>query len=287
MSAYTLFDLTYRVARELGVVREGTATGGSQTTIIDTIYLLNRFNDDHFNAGTAWILYDAVGSGAAPQGEMGRISDFVKTTGVVTVSAALTAAVAAGDRYAVADAEYTKDMLTQAINDELALIMVPYLDDATITTDEETTEYDLPTGVLAENIEVWFNINDTTDDNYWTQTYDWYVQANDPSNPLRLIFKNQPIQPYDVRIKYWLPHPPLYAATSEIRLDIDVNRIVLGAAYKCLLWKKAQPGTNDSELDKKIAELGGRAEMAKWRSPARKEHIKLNIYGGSDSEEIY
>jgi hypothetical protein len=33
MSAYTLFDLTYRVARELGFLYEGIATGGSNSSI--------------------------------------------------------------------------------------------------------------------------------------------------------------------------------------------------------------------------------------------------------------
>ena len=49
---YTLGELTYRAAREIEDVREGVATGGSTTTIVDSN---NRTeHDDYWNGGTAW-----------------------------------------------------------------------------------------------------------------------------------------------------------------------------------------------------------------------------------------
>src|SRR4030043_2191330 len=101
MAAYTLFDLTYRLARELGVAFEGTATGGAVGTIIYCVYLLGRYEDSAFAAGTAWLIWDAAGAGAAPQGELVRITGFTKATGVVAVTPNFTAAPAAGDRYAL------------------------------------------------------------------------------------------------------------------------------------------------------------------------------------------
>ena len=282
MAAYTLFDLTYRLARELGVCFEGTATAGAATNITDTVYLLGRFEDDHFNAGTAWILYDAGGAGASPQGKMARVTDFVKTTGVATIET-VTDAVAAGDRYALADDMYTKDVLIQAINQVLAEIPIPYIDDTTITTDASLTEYTLPTGMLDADIEVWLNREDTTDDNYWLPLYDWYIQESITGTAKELIFKNQPAAPYHLRIKYWLPHPPLNATTDKLRESIDINRVVLSSAYKLLVWKKAQKAVDDPVLDQRIAELYPRVEAMKWRNPARKESIKLATLGNIDN----
>ena len=286
MAAFTLFDLTYRVARELGIVFEGTATGGSQTTVIDTTYLLNRFEDDVFNAGTVWILYDAGGAAAAPQGEMARITDFVKTTGVVTCGT-LTAAVASGDRYAIADDMYTKDVIIQAINQVLGEIPIPAIDDTTVETDTDITEYTLATTMLDQNIEVWINTNDETDNNYWIRTYDWYIQDAVTGTGKELIFRNQPPEPYHVRIKYWTPHTPLYATSDKLYESVDINRVVLGAAYRLLLWKKAQMPSAEAALDQRISELYARMEAARWKSPARKDYIKLNTYGYTDSEETY
>jgi len=285
MAAYTLFDLTYRLARELGVAFEGTVTTGGTTTIIDNIYLLGRFEDSSFVAGTIWILYNANNVGIAPQGEMARISAFVKATGLVTFTPALTA-IEASDRYAIADDMYTKDVLTQAINQVLAEILIPYIDDATVETDTSITEYTLPIGVLDRDIEVWINRNDTTDDNYWFPMHDWYIQESATGTAKELIFQNQPPEPYHIRIKYWLPHPPLNATSDKLRESIDINRVVLSAAYRLLVWKKAQKAVDDPVLDQRIAELYARSEAMKWRNPARKDSIKLATLGSTDNITI-
>ena len=98
MSDLTLFDLTYKVARHLGVLTEGVATGGSATTIVDNPYRSEA--DDYWLYGSAWIVYDAGGAGASPQGKYARISDSISTTWTITIGT-VTDAVAAGDRYAL------------------------------------------------------------------------------------------------------------------------------------------------------------------------------------------
>lgn len=282
--AYTLFDLAYRLARELGIVFEGTATAGTTTTITDSIYLRDRFEDDYFNAGTVWLIYDAGGLGASPQGEMSRVTDFAKTTGVVTMTA-MSIPVADGDRYAIANAAFTKDQLIQAINQVLAEIPIPVIDDSTITTADNATEYTLPTEMLDQGIEVWINVHDTTDDNYWRRTHDWYIQESQTGTGKELIFRTQPPSPYHLRIKYWIPHTPLYAAHEKLRETVDINRVVLTAAYRLLLWKKAQKAQEDPYLDQRIAELGVRSQEARWKNPTRKDSIKLGTYGSSDDTE--
>jgi len=135
----TLFDATLAVARELGVARQGTATGGSTTTIIDTG---RNEVDDAFNGGTAWIV---SADSAAPEDEYATISDWVNSTGTATISA-VTAAVASGDVYVLTTARYPLDVLISAINSELIKYWVPRWDKTSLDVVSGQSEYDLPAG---------------------------------------------------------------------------------------------------------------------------------------------
>lgn len=280
--AFTLFDITYRVARELGLVVEGTVAsgmgiGGTTTTMYDIVFLKDRYEDNYFNAGTLWVLYDAGGASAAPQGEWARITDFAKTTGIVTHTA-LTAATAAGDRYAIANADYTRDQMISAINQVLGEIPIEYHDDSTITTSSGLTEYTLPTALLSQNIEVWINTHDTTDDNDYVKLHDWYIEEEITGTAKKLIFRTEPPSPYHLRIRYWLPHTALYSSSDKLRESVDIDRVVLPAAYRLLLWMKSQKSQEDPLLDQRIAEMYARSEASKWKS-RRKGYIKLNTLG--------
>lgn len=274
--AYTLYDLVIRVARELETLKEGTATGGSTTTVIDTVYLANRYEDDHFNAGQAFILYDAGGASAAPEGEWARITDFVKSTGVVTCGT-LTAAVAAGDRYAVMDDRFTLDEIIQGINRVLGETPIEVTDITTMDTAADQLEYNLPTGMLDRNIQVWLqqDTNDA-DANQWTLITDWYIQETSTGTAKLLVFWQQPAYPYALKVVYRIYHPALYARTDKLREDIDIIKIAYLAAYRCLLNKFAERGVADPLMERRLQEMGARAEMMRARHPNRINEIKLN-----------
>ena len=271
---YTLYDIVQRVAREIGVLIEGTATGGSSTTIIDTVYLANRYGDDHFNAGQGLVLYDAAGAAAAPQGEWGRITDFVSSTGVVTITA-LTTAVAAGDRYGLIEPRFTLDDIIQAINRALGETPIENTDITSVTTDSETLEYSLPTTIIDQNIEVWIQrVTDDANANYWIRYDDWYIQSTATGTAKLLVFRSQPDYDYALKLVYRTYHPPLYARTDKLNEAIDVNRIAMEAAYKCLEALLARRGVNDPVLEKRLGELGPRVFAAEARAPIEKSTIK-------------
>lgn len=273
---YTLYDLVLRTARELETVVEGTATGGSTTTVIDTVYLLNRFEDDHFNAGQVFILYDAGGAAAAPEGEWGRVTDFVKSTGVVTM-AAVSAAVAAGDRYAVMDDRFILDEIIQGINRVLGETPIEVTDTTTLDTAGDQLEYTLPTAMLDQNIEVWIQ-RETGDANAnrWMKTTDWYIQETATGTGKTLVFWRQPDYIYGLKLVYRIPHPAIYARTDKLREPIDVNRIAVQAAYRCLLHKYAERGVADPLMERRMQEMFARAEAARWKSPNKVSEVKLN-----------
>lgn len=280
---YTLFDITLRVAKELDIALESIATGGAVGTLTDTNELQTNYSDDHFNRGTVWIVRDAAGAGAAPQGEFTRLTDFVSSTGVVTFRDNLTVAPAAGDLYAITNREYRLDTIINQVNKVLRGIMIANEDITTITTDGDQTEYNLPEAVLDEDIEVYIQgKTDDVDDYKWQKMHDWYIRETGIGTAKKLVFVTQPPEPYLLRVVYWTPHDQLYDADDELMESVDLNRVGVEAALECLRWKKSRPGTHKKDLDRRISEMGARAERAKWNAPLGRVHVKLATWGDVD-----
>ncbi len=281
MAAYTLADISQQVARALGTLVEGIATAGSQTTITDTVRLLGIFPDDNFNKGMAWILYDAGGAGVAPQGEYGRITDFVKSTGVVTMDT-LTAAVAAGDRYALSTNRYGIDRIISAINQVLTGILVKTEDISTITTASAQTEYNLPAAVLDENIEIEIQtkLSDTNDYKWTPLIGGWHIAETATGTAKLLIFDTQPPVGYLVKVIYHTPHPALYINTAKLREGVPIERVVYGAALQLLYNDTSDMAMADPALPRRIAQL--EKQLAMIVKPSDRTLVKLASYGAPE-----
>lgn len=231
---FTLSDITYRLAREALNVREGTATGGSTTTIVDTN---DRDEpDDYWNNGTAWVIYDGAGASAAPEGEYSVISDFVNSTSTLTLRTTLTAAVAATDRYALADKRIPLNILEQSVNRALQDMGKVVLTDTTsLDTADNQTEYTLPAAAGHDLREVWIESNkDDADDNRWQRIYNWTVEKTATGTANTLIFPTQWASGYDVKLVYVDYHPELYSASDELDESVPIERIIYKAAFHAL-----------------------------------------------------
>lgn len=240
----TLFDITYQLARSLGVVKEGVATGGSTSTIADTNDRTEA--DDYFNSGTAWVLYDSAGAGAAPQGEYSVISDFANTGGVVSLRSTLTAAVASGDRYAVANKRYPLHLLVQKVNETFGVI--EKTDTSSITTANEQQEYSLPSGVV-EVKQAFLQTNSDSDANLWEKLYDWYIEKSDTGTADKIIFDRQFDASYSIKLVYLTYPNTLRVASDKLDDSIHVNKVVWNAAVNCLLWRKSKVGESDPTIN--------------------------------------
>ena len=271
---FNLFNLTHRVARELGgVVYTGLATGGSTTTLIDTVKL-GRWEDDFFNKvdlGTVWILRDAGGASAAPEGQYATVSDFVSATKTATIST-VTAAVGAGDRYAIADDKFPLHTIIDNIN--MALLdmgNIIYTDTTTVQIDVDQTEYTLPAGLAGGDLdEVWLQTADTnTDDNRWKlipKSY-WYVQKSVVGTEDELVFTIQLAEDYYCKLVYDAPHPELYVYTDELSEHVPLQRVIYPAALNALRWKKQD---NETDIyDDQILKLEMKTAKALREHPIR------------------
>lgn len=242
----TLFDLSYELARLLGVVAEGQATGGSTTTIADTVERTEA--NDFWNLGSAWILYDAGGAGAAPQSERSVITDFANTGGVVTLRSTLTAAVASGDRYALSGQRYPLQLLDQKINEVLQTIPIQKDDITTVTIASDQTEYSLPADVW-DLKQVWIQTNDDTNDNEWEKLYDWRIKKSTTGTANVLELGRQYSADYELKLVYLANHQTLRAASDELDDSIHPGLVLYNAAVRCLLWYKSKVGDSDTSVN--------------------------------------
>jgi len=147
MAETTRADLVERVAGRLGGYRQLTATGGSTTTVVDTANLTAP--DDYYEAWQAYVLTDAGGASAAPEGETRPVTEYSQATATLTVSPAFTAAVAAGDTVELLPVE--RGVICDAINAAIRAAGLTWpvvvVDATTLDVTADDYDYDLPAAV--------------------------------------------------------------------------------------------------------------------------------------------
>ena len=115
----TLEELRGDLARETGLLIEGAATGGAVGNLVDDDGLVRFDTNDELNGGMIYILEDAGGLGAAPEGQWRFITDYVAASWQVDVEYDFTIAPAVGDLYEIYRVPLTLDQWTQCINDAI------------------------------------------------------------------------------------------------------------------------------------------------------------------------
>lgn len=265
--ATTLADLTYRVASELGIVREGVATGGSTTTIVDNV---GRSEAIHYwKDGTAWILYDAAGAGALPQGQYSVISDYTASNYTVTLRTTLTA-IAASDRYALAPKRFGLHDLIQAVNRTVLGIYIPTEDITTITTATNKSEYSLPLAADLDLRQVWMQTNTgDSDHNLWRELTAWYVQHAATGTADKLVFPVQPDEPYAIKLIYMSPHPQMVNYDDALNEMVYPKRVVYRSALNALLWYRDKTRSSEDWMMDGIRRMEQRAVETENAYPIR------------------
>jgi len=260
----TLFDLTYRVAALLGAVIEGTATGGSTTTTIDTARIEA---DDSWNGGTLWVV---SAGGTAPEGEYAVISDFVSTTHTITHTA-LTAAIAAGDSYAISKKRFPLWLLKQKINAVVRKHRITQID-TSLTSADSQTEYSLPSGIIDVR-EVWLQNKIDSDDNRWEKLYDWRVQAVSGGYVLVLP---QLDSGYTIKTVYTKEHENLVTADDILDDSIPPERVLYEAAKECLVWRKQRGDPSVNQLINYFSDLADNAAQTfPMKTPHRTSRLLI------------
>ena len=244
----TLFDATYRVARELGIVTEGLATGGSTTTIIDTNDLLQA--DNYWNGGSVWILYDSLGTGVAPQGEFGIIKASTTVDDTVTLRTALTTAPASGDKYAIGKRRYPLYTLIQKVNQAL-IDMGPYeiWDKTTLDGVAAQSEYSIAIAANRDVRRVYMPRSSDANDTRYKELFGWKMQKTALGTADLLVFPYQIPVGRDIYYVYSGPHPTLVKSSDKIDESVWLERLVAEGVLNCLMWRLQKVGTGEGIED--------------------------------------
>jgi hypothetical protein len=244
-----LFDVLEEVYKRLGQWNESVATGGTTTTIVDS-KLAGEGSDDDWVEGAAFIVYDAAGASAAPEGELRRISDYTDSSGTFTVDTAFSAAPAAGDRYAYTSSYFPYQTMISIVNTALqGLGDIPVVDE-NISTAAGQTEYELSTTLKRYppyQVLIQGNTSDSND-NAWIEKSDWYYEPATAGSSAYLVFKRQPTSGRTLQVWYRVPHPYVQAATDSIYEGFHQELVTRAVVYQAYLWQNARLQGGDDFL---------------------------------------
>lgn len=218
----TLGRACLELSKILQPTEEGTASGGSTTTLVDATLLTEP--DDHWNQGTIWFLSGTLSGGSAV------VTDFANSTNTATF--ATQAASASGARYAIAGKDYPRWLLRQAVNRaarDMMQVAHEYTNTTTFITVANQETYTIPAGcVNIKRLEIAIN---TTAPYYYVPHNGWYEDRE--NGVIRFLPGREPAEDgYYIRIWY---QPLDY---TELTADTDYIENPY-AQMESLIWQAA------------------------------------------------
>lgn len=211
----TVYDISLKMMRHVTDLLNGTATGGSTTTLIDTMNVIQ--DNAYFERGTLWI------HSGTHAGKVWQVTDHAGNT---LTFATVTGAIAAGVRFSVARGVFPWEQIKGAIQQALDGQWVTGHDDS-LTGDGVTAEFVLPSGVAdiyavkTEDANGEFNV-----ENHWEERLG------------SLVFEKE-FEPEDgeiIHIYYKGSHAEITDYSTEIHAEINERWLVLEAAKNLLMW---------------------------------------------------
>lgn len=269
--AYLASNLLQDAFRKIGISTTGVATGGSTTSVIDTL-IGDRYTDNDMVGGSMFIVRDAGGASAAPENEWGVISEYVQSSNTFTIPT-LTAAVGAGDTYM-----FTMPFISLYEMLELANQALKSLGDiasvySTFTTASQQTEYALPVVLKRKDIiriDVQTHLNDS-DDNRYEPVSNWDIIPAAPGSTGLLVIPQYP-SGYTIRIIYNGIHPTLTAYNSPISETIHPELISNMLVKSALGWYNGRTGGSEDYWLQKENEYAQKAELSRMQFPIWKSN---------------
>jgi hypothetical protein len=240
--AFTLSNLLQGMYTQLGQGNKAIATGGSTTSVVDTLQNSNSQYDN-------WILFIAsTTDGLAPIGEYKRVSAY--SAGTFTPDSAFSAAVGAGDAYLLVSTLYPLQSMIQSANDGLrSLGPVVLTDTTTLTYVPGQSEY--PAQVVWKRtrpFRIDIQSNPVTNDNEWVEVNPiyWDFIPSTPGTTGLIIFNAELNYNHSLRIWYLDAHPTLNVFSDVISETINEQVAVQAGVLQALVWQngRQQGGSN-------------------------------------------
>lgn len=277
---YQLTNLLQDAWSRMGQMRRWNVTGGSTTTVVNTDWAISEepvYEDDDpaLIFGTAVVIQDAGGAGAAPEGEYAMITDYDSASSTMTIDT-VTSAVGAGDRVGVISPMFPYEDMVNLAN--IALRRLGDIDvvDTTLTTAGGQTEYTLPVGIQQKPIRVRVQGNTDTGDNQWQEVQGWSVIPSTAGTQWTLVLPEM-VGGYSIEVLYRTAHPKLTAYDSNIQEAIHPELALCALVAEAYQWYNNQLGGSNQYFlqreNKAIQDL----EAARVLHPIR--HIVEQVQG--------
>lgn len=244
--AYILSNLIQDSYLALGQLRTTLATGGSTSTAIDT-KLASEYKDDDLKNGALFVVTDAAGLGAAPEGEYTTIKSYVQSTNTITFNVNLTAGVVSGDTIAFATPLVPLLDMVVLANSALRSLGRIELPDTSLTTAADTTEYTLPAALRPAPLQRVQVVD--SDGEYHDVVWRYVTPA--AAGATALLCLPQLDAGYTIRIWYLAVHPKVTVYSSKIHENIHPELAVAATAEKVIEWMQSRAGgTSDFWLQR-------------------------------------
>lgn len=263
-------------------MQASSATAGGDDYVTDSKMANTGGKDDVWKNGAIFVLEDAGGAGAAPEGEYKLITAYVDTSGKFTVESNFSAQPASGDLYGIVSEYYPLYTMIELVNAGLrGLGDIALVDTTTLDTATDKTEYAAAVEWkrrAPQRIDYQGNTDDA-DDNRWIRVFDWEFVPAAPGSTGLIVFHTQLPEERDIRIWYMGSHPRLSAYDDVVAEVITPELAVASCVERALRWQNSRLGGGDPFLlqrwnDAKV-ELGRTIlRFPVWR-PSRVARSKL------------
>ena len=280
--SYTLNQLLEDVYAELGQLQVSTATGGTDTTLVDSKRIGSGADDD-WKGGTLLIL---EADGEPPEGEFAAVAGYQDSSGTFGLGAALSAAPQDGDSYGLVSASYPVGVMLRLVNSGLRRLGdIPQVESLPLAVPPGESE--MPTQLNWQRrpprrIEIEAGSGDTP---RWVRLFDWSYLPAEPGTPGRIVF-GKPL-PAGQTLRVWTqaPHPPVSAYDDVIAEVIDPSLAVAACVEQALRWANSRLGGGDSFLLQRWNDARHTLEQARrlhpiWH-PTRASQHRLAGIGAS------
>jgi hypothetical protein len=220
----TLRMAMLEVARMMGTVKTGTATGGTVNSLVDEN---SELVPGKYNGGTLWML----------SGDNVDLCEIIKDSAnmTFTLDDNLALPIEAGDMYAVALPKFSKMDLKQAINFVLAHTQIIRVNLALSVANSDT--YNLPSGV--KNVKKLFIAGNTSDPYQWQENHYWdeingqlvFLPGKYPTDigkPMKLVYMGNHGEIYE------LADDP---AQQSNEIDASLNQDYILWSAVVFLWR--------------------------------------------------
>lgn len=265
----TLFDVLKNTYLALGNLEITSATGGSTTTVVDTKMV--DYGDDDLVNGTIFVIRDADGTGAAPQGEAQRISANSQSTQTITVDTAFSAAIATGDTIGIAKNVYPLHTLIELVNRALASLGTVQLVDTSLNTISGQVEYALPLALKYEIARVQISHY-----NYYGEIDNWGVIPAAAGTTGTLVLPNRQMAGRTLRLWYEAEHPPVALMSDVINETIHSEYITALTVEKALQWQNDRQSGQDAYMLQRLNNAKADADNARRQyAPTKFKKTKL------------